>query len=268
MMTREALYQLHHGDCLDILPTLADNSVDAIIADPPYGTTACKWDSVIPFEPMWKELKRVIKLRGASVLFGSQPFTSALVMSNPAMFKYSWVWEKDRGSNFAAVKWQPMKEHEDLLVFGNRAATYNPIRIPRSESGKARAQYVIPICNNGKRQAYNGFQDTKEQWRTPDDRCPRSIIRFNRDRGLHPTQKPVALMEYLVKTYTNAGDAVLDFTAGSGTTGVACVNTGRDFIGIEKDANYFAIAEKRIADAQAARVLPLFAEAANVYADT
>jgi site-specific DNA-methyltransferase (adenine-specific) len=238
-------YTLYHGDCLDVLPTLEAGSVDAVICDPPYGTTACKWDSVIPFAPMWAVVKRVLKPRGACVLFGSQPFTSALVMSNPDMFRYEWVWEKDRASGFLDAATRPLKAHENIIVFADSEPSYNPQKTTghpathRTNSTGGRQLYRADITGRA-----SGGQT---------DRFPRSIQKFNvvnsMHKPIHPTQKPLALLEYLVKTYTNEGETVLDFTMGSGTTGHACGNLGRRFVGIEKDANYFAIASERIATA-------------------
>lgn len=233
--------QLMHGDCLDILPTLPDASVDAVICDPPYGTTACKWDSVIPFEPMWRELKRLIKPRGAVVLFGSQPFTSALVMSNPGWFRAAWVWEKQKPTNFLQAKRQPLRAHEDVVVFSDSAMRYNPqgLQLVNVKSGRK---------NKAARGVYRDVPGA--DYVQTVGNYPRTVLKFDTDTSNpHPTAKPVALMEYLIRTYTDAGDVVLDFTMGSGTTGVACVNTGRRFIGIERDAGYFAIAERRIAEA-------------------
>ena len=243
---------LMKGDCLDRMAEIPDGSVDLVLTDPPYGTTACKWDAVIPFEPMWAQVWRVLKPNGAAVFTASQPFTSALVMSNAKDFRYAWVWEKAVGSNFAALKYQPMKEHEDIVVFSRKTHNYYPQKEPRKGSGKARLKYG----NNGSvtgettgSLAFSGFtpETYDHDWRNP------SSVQFfnNREagRGLHPTQKPVALMEYLIRTYTNPGETVLDFTMGSGTTGVACKNTGRRFIGIERDPDYFAIAERRITEA-------------------
>lgn len=238
--------ELIQGDCLERMKDIPDGSVDAIITDPPYGTTACKWDSVIPFEPMWAQLKRIIKPNGAIVLFGSQPFTSALVMSNPKMFKHEWVWEKNRGSNFGNVKREPMKEHESCLFFGNKKWTYNPIMQERKGGGRDLVGKLVPhnckekFNSTGK---FSGYKKVLSKFRVPS-----SVQRFNCEVGLHPTQKPVALLEYLIKTYTNEGETVLDFTMGSGTTGVAAKNLNRNFIGIELDPEYFKIAEKRIND--------------------
>jgi len=234
---------LMQGDCLERMKEIDDGSVDAVIADPPYGTTACKWDSIIPLEPMWEQLKRVIKPNGAIVMTASQPFTSALVMSNPDWFKYEWIWEKNGGSNFATVKYQPMKEHESVLIFGKGRTTYNQIKQERIGSRRGKETTTI---DSGRSNSVYGTQDGGKRFKVSELRCPRSIQRFNRERGLHPTQKPVALMEYLIRTYTNEGETVLDFTMGSGTTGVACINTNRNFIGIELDEGYFKIAKDRI----------------------
>lgn len=233
------------GDCLEMMKGIPDGSIDVVIADPPYGTTACKWDTVIPFEPMWEQLKRVTKKNGAIVLFGSQPFTSALVMSNPKMFKYEWIWEKNRGSNFASTKYQPMKEHENILVFGEARVNYYPTKQLRAEGGLTRSKYNVNASNTGKREGYGGIKGI-DSGKIGDYRVPRSIQKFNTEVGLHPTQKPVALMEYLIKTYTNEGETVLDFTAGSGTTGVACQNLNRNFILIEKEPEYIKIIENRL----------------------
>jgi site-specific DNA-methyltransferase (adenine-specific) len=241
------MIKLIHGDCLEKMAEIEDGSVDMVMTDPPYGTTACKWDSVIPLEPMWEQLKRVIKPNGAIVMTAGQPFTTTLIASNMKMFKYCWVWEKNAGSNFGAVRYQPMKEHEDIVVFGEGRTTYNPIMQERSESGKAMIKNGVKSKASGKGDVYGGLnQGYDNSKQDPDMRYPRSIQRFNRERGFHPTQKPVALMEYLIKTYTNEGETVLDFTMGSGTTGVACANLNREFIGIEMDAGYFQIASDRI----------------------
>jgi site-specific DNA-methyltransferase (adenine-specific) len=241
--------QLIHGDCLEEMAKLPESSIDLVLTDPPYGTTACKWDAVIPFEQMWEQLKRVTKKNGAIVMTASQPFTSALVMSNLKAFKHEWIWIKNRGSNFANTVREPMKEHESVLVFSHGRWTYNKQMQERTGGGlslvgKPIRGQTTPTNNYGK---FSG-------WKTealPEMRVPSSWQKFNTATGvektLHPTQKPVALMEYLIKTYTNEGDTVLDFTMGSGTTGVACKNTNRNFIGIELDKGYFDIASKRIA---------------------
>ena len=250
------MIDLRLGDCLDILPTLDAHSVDAIITDLPYGTTACKWDVVIPFAPMWEQVKRILKPRGAFVTTASQPFTSLLVCSNLEWFKYEWIWEKDRptGGQFKDIR--PIKAHENILVFSCNHTTYNPQMTyghkPTNQSGKGtKPPSVYGILKTG-----IGGSTT---------RYPRTIQRFNMpnhgEMGLHPTQKPVALYEYLIRTYTNRSDAVLDFCMGSGTTGVACVQLGRSFIGCELDPDYFAIAQKRIAAATPTEIeLPLFSE--------
>tara|TARA_R110000824_G_scaffold88882_3_gene218363 strand:+ start:5382 stop:6122 length:741 start_codon:yes stop_codon:yes gene_type:complete len=242
------MIQLHKGDCLEVMKTIPDNSIDAIITDPPYGTTACKWDSVIPFDLMWEQLNRIIKPNGAIVLFGSEPFSSALRMSNIKNYKYDWIWEKNRGSNFALVKYQPMKEHEIVSVFSKKTHNYYPIKEQRKGKGLERinGNYNVGKASNNT----TGIKQTICTTQGQELRQPSSIQKFNTtEKGIqrqHPTQKPVALMEYLIKTYTNENETVLDFTMGSGSTGVACVNTNRNFIGIEQDESYFEIAEARI----------------------
>ena len=236
------------GDCLELMKQIPDGSVDAIITDPPYGTTACKWDSVIPFEPMWEQLKRIIKHNGAIVMTASQPFTTALIASNMKMFKYCWVWEKNLKTGNLNARRMPMGGHEDVVVFCKGSTVYNPQKRMRTTE--------IPSGNkkNSKTSVY-GTQREEYQDRQSDMINPDTVIKnikcvHNSSGKIHPTQKPVALMEYLIKTYTNEGETVLDFTMGSGTTGVACVNTNRNFIGIELDESYFEIASKRISDTQ------------------
>ena len=236
--------KLYKGECLEVMKSIPDASIDAIITDPPYGTTACKWDSVIDFKLMWEQLNRIIKPNGAIVLFGSQPFTSALIMSNPKGFKYEWIWQKTKGSNFQTLKHQPWKMHENILVF-NAKAVYNPQKYTVSEDKIDKRKNVNnPLTNK------DGVYGKLNRTRKKDDgtRYPSSIqtIKNPNNNSLHPTQKPIALMEYLIKTYTNENETVLDFTMGSGSTGVACVNAKRNFIGIEMDSNYFEIAEQRI----------------------
>jgi site-specific DNA-methyltransferase (adenine-specific) len=249
--------RLYHGDCLDVLRALPDGSADAVIADPPYGTTACKWDAVIPFAPMWAQLRRVAKPNAAIVLTASQPFTSALVMSNPREFRHEWVWKKDRGSNFANTVREPMKEHESALVFSRGGWTYNKQMQERAPSGLSRIAYAF---NDATQTPNYGTFKGRQDARLGALRGPSSVQAFKVDRsGLHPTQKPVDLFAYLVRTYTNPGETVLDFCMGSGTTGVACAQEGRDFIGIERERTYYEIAERRIAAAQP----PLFAEVAD-----
>jgi len=241
--------KLYHGDCLVEMAKIPDGSVDMVCADPPYGTTACKWDSIIPLEPMWEHLKRVTKKNGAIVMTASQPFTSVLVSSNYAMFRHEWIYQKKCASNFAQAKIAPMKEHESVLVFAKQMAIYNPIKEPRKGSGAERVKHTFNPTSAGE------FTSLKTVCPNPTElRYPSSVRIFNNrasgDRGLHPTQKPVALMEYLIKTYTNEGETVLDFTMGSGTTGVACVNLNRNFIGIEMDDKYFNDAKDRIEQAK------------------
>jgi site-specific DNA-methyltransferase (adenine-specific) len=238
------MIDLRLGDCLEVMKTIKSGSIDAIITDPPYGTTACKWDSVIPFDSMWEQLNRIIKPNGAIVLFGSEPFSSALRMSNIKNFKYDWIWKKNAGSNFGSVRFQPMKEHENICIFGKGKLNYYPIRQKRADSGFARQK--TPIKYNTKTEVYSNTLHKEMSVKIPKDRVPSSVQKFNRERGLHPTQKPVLLMEYLIKTYTNEGETVLDFTMGSGTTMLACKNLKRKGIGIEKDETYFKIAEERI----------------------
>jgi site-specific DNA-methyltransferase (adenine-specific) len=236
---------LYEGDCLELMKHIPDKSIDAIITDPPYGTTACKWDSVIPFDLMWEQLNRIIKRNGAIVLFGSEPFSSALRMSNINNYKYDWYWIKDRGSNFLNAKKQPLRNIEVISIFNIKK--YFPIMENRGKPshsiGKSEGK-INEGSTQGKRRNMNG--DTKTNLK-----YPRTALSFSVPHPpIHPTQKPVELMEYLIKTYTNENETVLDFTMGSGSTGVACVNTKRNFIGIEKDDNYFKIAKKRIDDAK------------------
>lgn len=243
------MLKLFKGDCLEVMKSIPDGSIDAIITDPPYGTTACSWDSVIPFDLMWEQFNRIIKPNGAIVLFGSQPFTSALIMSNPKMFKYEWIYEKAVGSNFALLKYQPMKEHENIVVFGKGKINYFPIKEKRKGSGADRINYSYNKLNSKTGETTGSLKNIGKIEKYENLRNPSSIQYFNnreKERGLHPTQKPVALLEYLIKTYTNENETVLDFTMGSGTTGVACKNLNRKFIGIEMDDKYFEIAKNRI----------------------
>jgi len=242
---------LYRGDCLKWMSVIPDGSVDMILCDLPYGTTACKWDTVIPFEPLWAQYRRVAKRNAAIVLTASQPFTSALVMSQPRMFRHEWVWEKNRGSNFLNTKREPMKEHEVALVFSEGGWTYNPQMQERKGAGKTLVGKVVPHGGRSDSDNYGGYK--AQSGILPELRGPSSIQRFNTATGTdktHPTQKPVALMEYLIRTYTQEGETVMDNCMGSGTTGVACVNTGRNFIGIERDEKYFQIAADRIAESQ------------------
>ena len=231
---------LIHGECLQEMDKLiADGvKVDAIITDPPYGTTACKWDSVIPFDEMWLRLNKLIKPNGAIVLFGSEPFSSALRMSNIKNYKYDWVWNKKKGGNFMCLKYQPYKVHEIVSVFNCNKDNYYPIMTSQKER-------VGKTYSKGEANRVKNYGDT----RVYNKKYPKSILEIsnaNQKGKLHPTQKPVELMEYLIKTYTNEDELVLDFTMGSGTTGVACKNLNRNFIGIEQDESYFNIAKERI----------------------
>ena len=231
--------KLYLGDCLEIMPTLAE--VDAIITDIPYGTTACSWDEVIPFDEMWEQVERVT---GVFVTTASQPFTSKLVMSNLDWFKYEWIWNKVRGVGHFNAKIRPMISTESICVFGKNGHTYNPQMRERDKPRKSKNNATQKVY--GKSDKYSGDILNK--------RYPVNLITFSKssqaDMVSHPTQKPIALYEYLVKTYTNEGDTVCDITMGSGTTGVACVQTGRNFIGIEIEPKYYEIAEARIAEAQ------------------
>ena len=239
--------QLIQGDCLEKMKSIPDGSVDMVLTDPPYGTTACKWDSVIDLEAMWENLLRVGKESCVFLFTASQPFTSALVMSNPKMFKHEWIWIKNRGSNFANTVREPMKEHESVIMFSKGKWTYNRQMQPRTGGGLDRANYDCTFKTSSEN--YRQFE-TRENNKLSDMRVPSSWQKFNTVAGSektnHPTQKPVALMEYMIKTYTNESETVLDFTMGSGSTGVACVNLKRNFIGIEMNEDYFKIAEERI----------------------
>ena len=230
------------GDCLELMKHIPDGSVDMVLTDPPYGTTACKWDNVIPFEPMWAELKRVIKSNGAIVLFGSEPFSSCLRMSNIKNYKYDWVWVKEQGTGFLNSKKQPLRNNEQISVFYQKQPTYNRQMRMGFKSYETK--------KGGLTDNYN--KDSKDEILTKSngERYPLNTLYFTRDKDKqHPTQKPVALLEYLIKTYTQENETVLDFTFGSGSTGVAAKNTNRKFIGIEMDEGYFEIAKQRIAEA-------------------
>lgn len=237
-------YKLYNNDCLEVMPRLRDNSIDMVMVDPPYGTTACKWDSIIPLEPMWKALKKIVKPNGAILIMGSQPFSSVLACSNLKQFRYEWIWDKGRPSGCATAKKIPMKVHEIVSVFYEKAPTYIPDMVL-----KERPQRGKNVTKPGRSQPALGGE-----YKTYTHSYPISII-YERKGGpttyVHPTQKPVALMEYLIKTYTKEGDTVLDFAMGSGTTGVACANVGKRFIGIENDTEhgYFEIAEQRVKEA-------------------
>lgn len=243
------LNTIYNEDCLEGMKNIPDKSIDMILCDLPYGTTACKWDVIIPFEPLWFQYERVIKDNGAIVLTGSQPFSSLLVGSNIRLFKYEWIWKKGHCSNFAAARYVPMKEHENIMVFGKGKISYSPQMGEKSESSKNRAKYKYKPFVLKTDNPYGGFGFQDKQTKTtrhPQLRFPSSVIKFNRDKSFHPTQKPVALFEYLIKTYTNEGETVLDNCIGSGTTAIACLNTNRNFIGFEKDEKYYQLASERI----------------------
>ena len=261
--------KLLKGDCLELMKDIPDNSIDMVLTDPPYGTTACKWDSVIPFEPMWEQLKRITKDNGAICLFGSEPFSSALRMSNIKMFKYDWIWEKQRAANFFNAKSQPLKYHEIISVFSQNKHYYNPQKYKVLEIEDILKMSKKELLNVFINKVYDKFGKidrrktltdkkdksniygklrTSERFRDNGLRNPKNIIKINTttNTNVHPTQKPIPLMEYLIKTYTNENEIVLDFTMGSGSTGVACANLNRQFIGIEQDEKYFQIARARI----------------------
>ncbi len=239
---------LRHGDCLEVMKQIPDKSIDAIICDLPYGTTNCKWDSIIPFDKLWEQYERIIKPNGAIVLFGSQPFTSALIMSNPKLFKYELIWDKKTGLGFLDSKFRPLKSHENIIIFGLGGCS-NGSKIPM----KYNPQGLIETTKqnkNTKSNILNSEPKKRENLGTTHTNYPKSIHTFSRVSGNHPTEKPLELLEYLVKTYTNEGDVVLDNTMGSGTTGVACKQLNRSFVGIEMDSKYFQIACDRIDNAK------------------
>lgn len=265
--------QLIHGDCLEKMKDIPDKSIDMVLTDPPYGTTACKWDTIIPFDLMWAELNRVIKPKGCIALFGSEPFSSALRMSNIKNYKYDWIWNKStKGGNFLHAPNMPLKNYENICIFSlskigheiqlkENRMVYNPQGIRKSNAVIKRKANTTELGFH--RESHK--QTSGEGYACKNENYPTSILSFSNDFSrLYPTQKPVALLEYLIKTYTLEGETVLDFTMGSGSTGVACVNTKRDFIGIEKlpvekdDKNYFGIAENRIKEAIEENELKLF----------
>ena len=257
--------QLLHGDCLELMKNIPDGSIDLILTDPPYQVTSCKWDVKVPFEPMWEQINKIIKPNGAIILFGNEPFSSALRMSNIKHYKYDWKYKKRIASNFATVKCQPMKHIEDIMVFSKKGKkiNYYPIKQPRAESGKKRIQ--AKYKNNSKKGGdFLGKikRNVVQQTYNENLKFPENILEFNNrakgDRGFHPTQKPVALGQYLIKTYTNKGGTVLDFTAGSGSFGVAAIKEGRNFIGIEKEEKYFDIMKERIDKAKKEEMSKLF----------
>lgn len=236
------LNNIYNEDCLEGMKRIPDGSVDMILCDLPYGTTACKWDEVIPFDLLWEQYERVIGKNGAIVLTASQPFTSALVMSNPKWFKYAWVWQKSRAANGMIARHQPLKYHEEVLIFGKGRVTYNPQGIVHVNEEASQGGVSSDIKGNQKRDRKYIKKYTN---------YPSTIQRFKSEgKTVHPTQKPVPLMEYLIKTYTNEGETVLDNCMGSGTTAIACLNTERNFIGFELNKEYFETAQKRIEERQ------------------
>jgi site-specific DNA-methyltransferase (adenine-specific) len=249
---------LMKGDCLDRMREIPDGSVDMVLCDLPYGTTACKWDTVIPFEPLWREYRRVTKPNAAIVLTASQPFTTSLIASNFDEFKYSLIWKKNNATGFMQAKTKPLNSHEDILVFGEFKVaaqyfngTYNPQGVKdsglREYRNERKEDHITGNRVSGIAQSGKGY--------------PKSVLEFdNETKTVHPTQKPVALMEYLIRTYTNEGETVLDNTMGSGTTGFACVNTRRKFIGIEMNDTYFDIAKTRILESSTPKLLETFYE--------
>ena len=242
--------QLYNGDCLEVMKQMPDRSIDMVLTDPPYGTTACKWDSVIPFEQMWKQLKRVTKKNSVIALFGNEPFSSRLRTSNINRWRYDWIWHKPHASNALRAKHVPVRHEEDIIIFGcGGKHTYNP-QMTCGHTGSRTNKKSSSIHKESSFVMASGMSISSKDY-DPTKRFPKALIEgFSNlipDRH-HPTQKPVALMEYLLKTYTNEGDTVLDFTMGSGTTGVACKRLARKFIGIELDAGYLGIARNRIND--------------------
>ena len=237
------MYKLYNGDCFEIMDRLIEEGVkvDCILTDPPYGTTACKWDTVIPFDDMWERLNKLIKPNGAIVLFGSEPFSSALRMSNIKNYKYDWIWKKEKGLGFLNAKKMPLRDTENISVFYSKPCLYNP----QMRKGKPYKATNKPNLQKGTNNSYKSVETINNGVR-----YPLTTLEFNRvSKTVHPTQKPTDLLEYLIKTYTNENELVLDFTMGSGSTGVACINTNRRFIGIELDKNYFNIAKERIENA-------------------
>ena len=240
------MIDLRLGDCLEVMKTIPDKSIDAIITDPPYGTTACKWDSVINFDLMWEQLNRIIKPNGAIVLFGSEPFSSALRMSNIKNYKYDWIWKKNLKTGFLNAKKMPLLNNEIISIFYKKPPTYNPIMQIRKTLKAGNKKHSTPTDNYG--DYSKTFTDNQTDFVYPSRVIEniKCVHNSSKDKVKHPTQKPVALMEYLIKTYTNEGETVLDFTMGSGSTGVAAKNLNRNFIGIEMDSAYFEIAKNRI----------------------
>ena len=234
-------YEIYKGDCLEAMKSIPDKSIDMILCDLPYGTTRNKWDTVIDLDLLWSQYERIIKDNGAIVLFAQVPFNIVLGYSNLKLLKYEWIWEKEQGTGHLNAKKMPLKSHENIMVFYKKPPTYNPQMVGNE------VRTVKRSGNKSKTTNYGDFIEIKES--TYIGRYPKDIIKFNKDKGYHPTQKPVALLEYLIKTYTNEGEIVLDNCMGSGSTGVACQNTGRKFIGIELDDKYFEISKSRLNEA-------------------
>ena len=235
------------GDCLELMKDIPNGSIDMILCDLPYGTTACKWDTIIPFDKLWEQYERIIKHNGAIILFGSQPFTSALVMSNTKIFKYDFSWDKKKLSGVLNAKKQPLRRHEDILVFYKSLPTYNPqIRYDGKKTGIK--YHIVDSENYRKTEIVNKYADDGSRYPTSIIDNINGVIGNSKEKLPHPTQKPVALFEYLIKTYTNENDLVLDNTAGSGTTAIACLNTNRQFIVMEKEQKYYDIILKRVGD--------------------
>lgn len=246
--------QLLHGDCLELMKNIPDKSIDMILCDLPYGTTKCKWDTIIPFDKLWSDYQRITKEKAAIVLFSAQPFTTLLVQSNLKMFKYEIIWKKTQVTGFLNAKKMPLRTHENICVFYKKLPTYNPIMSEALK--KNRRKIGEQRYNSGAADQYNEFRKSDYVWVETGKRYPTDVIEFSNWNGAlfgntnrcvnHPTSKPVPLLEYLIKTYTNEGETVLDNCMGSGSTGVACVNTNRNFIGIELDEKYFNIAKERL----------------------
>jgi site-specific DNA-methyltransferase (adenine-specific) len=242
--------KVYNEDCIGEkgMCLIPDKSIDMVLCDLPYGTTVCKWDTIIPFDKLWEQYKRIIKNNCAMVFTASQPFTSALVMSNPKLFKYEWIYQKNAGSNFGAVRFQPMKEHENVLIFGKGKIKYYPIMQERAEAGKERSKYIVNL--HTQTDNYAKSLHNKLEYNMSDLRCPSSVQKFIIPKGkqkvAHPTQKPVTLFEYLIKTYTKENELVLDNCMGSFTTAVACINLNRNYIGFENDNTYYELSQKRL----------------------
>ena len=248
------MIKLINGDCLEEMRKIEDGSIDMILCDLPYGTTNCKWDTIIPFDKLWEQYNRIIKPNGAIVLFGAEPFSSALRMSNIKNYKYDWKWDKVQGTGFSSCKKQPLRVIEDIIVFYKNAPTYNPQMRKRDKIINSTNWVQDKLISENSRLTKNNPNQAKKIYK---EKYPTTLITVNKaakecnnTKRVHPTQKPVELLEYLIKTYTNEGELILDNTMGVGSCGIAAVNTNRHFIGVELDKNYFEIAEKRIKEAK------------------